>query len=110
MAQGFFVVGVSMFLIYYGYYDLWALLCTSGLSVFLMVFLMCYKFHLEGFSGQHNNATAPTAGVGDSGGDSEIRTKNSSQRATARAKSNGRLARDAAAGNSTEVQPLMSSW
>lgn len=101
-----------MFLTYYGYYELWSLFCTSLLALSLMIFLTCLKVHLEGFPCRLSS-TAPSAGVGGSGGDSGIipTKKPSAGRGAAGATPISRAAaRDAAAGSSIEAQPLMSSW
>ncbi|CAM9858013.1 unnamed protein product [Pylaiella littoralis] len=106
--QAFFVAGFIMFVIFFAYYEVWTMFGTSLLSLSLMTFLIVAKVRTEGLPALLT-ATAPTAGVGDSEGDSDERRKRSSRRATAGSKSTSG-AGGGAIGNSTEVQPLMSSW
>ena len=90
-----------MFLLYYGYYELWEVFVPTTLSAVMMVALVLLKYYYEGLSPER---TAKAAAAGDDeGGDSEPWSKRESKR-----KGSART-RDASR-RSSEAQPLMSSW
>lgn len=100
--QALFVVAIVGFLVYYGYYGLWAAFIPSTLSLAIMLWLVWLKVYYDEFSPKR---TAEAAGVGeDTGGDAGQTRKGEK---STRAELVGGV-KDAVP--SSKLQPLMSSW
>ncbi|CAM9434160.1 unnamed protein product [Ectocarpus sp. 6 AP-2014] len=83
-----FVGGLLMFLVYYGYYELWEVFFPALLSMSFAILLLALKIRLEEFPLRPRAAAAgASVVVGDTPGDGE------------------RMAN-----TSSGAQPLMSSW
>lgn len=96
--QAVFIMGICMFLTYYGYYELWEVFVPTTFSAALMISLVGLKVYYEELSPRRTTAAA---GVGeeDTAGDSEPRTR---RERSARARDEEK--------STSEMQPLMSSW
>ncbi|CAB1111983.1 unnamed protein product [Ectocarpus sp. CCAP 1310/34] len=83
-----FMGGMVMFLVYYGYYELWELFFPSLISMSFVILLLAAKIRMEEFPLRPRAAAAgASVAVGDTPGDGERMTNTSS-----------------------DAQPLMSSW
>ncbi|CAM9843798.1 unnamed protein product [Ectocarpus sp. 8 AP-2014] len=82
-----FVGGMVMFLVYYGYYELWEVFFPALLSMSFVILLLALKIRLEEFPLRPKVAKGASAVAEETPGDGE------------------RMAN-----TSSDAQPLMSSW
>ncbi|CAM9412816.1 unnamed protein product [Ectocarpus sp. 8 AP-2014] len=82
-----FLGGMFMFLVYYGYYELWEVFFPALLSMSLTILLLALKIRLEEFPLRPKVAEGASAVAEETPGDGEKM-----------------------ANTSSDAQPLMSSW
>ncbi|CAN0172635.1 unnamed protein product [Ectocarpus sp. 12 AP-2014] len=77
--QAVFLTGMVMFLVFYGYYELWELFFPTLTSMVLQIYLVVFKLRLERCPRRHA-AAAPSTVAGETPGEGATLDVESSER------------------------------